>query len=112
MGALTRRDLARRVSQELGFSVRVSQMLVDRLLSEMVLALNEGNKIKLSRFGVFCPVKKARRTGVNPVDRRSIEIPPKRSVVFRSSRILKAIVNGEQGEEILPNRGCQQDDRR
>lgn len=103
MGALTRRDLARRINQELGFSIRVSQKLVDKLLLEMRLALNEGNRIKLSRFGSFYPVKRVRRTGLHPMDKRPIEIPPKWSVAFRPSRILKAIVNGEQGEKILPD---------
>ncbi|MGB9711946.1 MAG: HU family DNA-binding protein [Dissulfurimicrobium sp.] len=112
MGALTRRDLARRISQEFGFSIRVSRRLIDRLLFEMGLALGNGDRLKIARFGVFCPVERAGRTWVNPIDRRLVEIPPRRGVTFRPSRILKAMVNGEKGEEILPDWGCQQVDRR
>lgn len=111
MGTLTRRGIARCVSGELGFSIRESQKLVDMLLGEICLALKGGDAVKIVKFGVFCPVEKSARMGISPVDRRSIEIPPRKGVAFRPSRILKAVVNGKQGKEILPDRRGQQADR-
>ena len=104
MGALTRRGIARYVSEELGFSIRESLKLVDGLLSEISLGLKGGDEVKIVKFGVFCPIEKTARMGISPVDRRPIEIPPRKRVAFRPSRILKAVVNGEQREEILPDR--------
>ncbi len=111
MGTLTRRGIARYVSGELGFSVRESQKLVDMLLGEICLALKGGAAVKIVKFGIFRPVEKSARMGMSPVDGKPIEIPPRKAAAFRPSRILKAVVNGEQREEILPDRRGQQADR-
>ncbi len=104
-GALTRKDLAGRINERMGFSVRGSRKVVDALLEIMKESLGDGKKIKIVRFGSLVPVEKRARRGVNPADGTSITIASRRTVVFRPSKVLKGMVNAGGGEEILPDRG-------
>jgi integration host factor subunit alpha len=111
MGALTRRKIAELIRDELGYSLRVSQQLVDVLFRQMKISLLDGDPVKIVKFGTFRLVRKAARKGTSPATGESITIPPRRMVVFHPSRKLKGIINAEQREEILSDRGSQQADR-
>jgi integration host factor subunit alpha len=111
MGALTRRKIAELMRDELGYSLRVSQQLVDVLFRQMKISLLDGDPVKIVKFGTFRLVRKAARKGTSPATGESITIPPRRMVVFHPSRKLKGIINAEQRDEILSDRGSQQADR-
>jgi len=104
MGALTKREIAEAVSGELGFSIHVSLGLVNDVFDQIKASLFNGNQVKIVRFGTFRPVQKAARRGTNPSNGEPLTIPPKCTVAFRPSRLLKGIVNARKGEEILPDR--------
>ncbi len=104
MGALTKREIAEAVSNELGFSIHLSLELVNEVFDQIKTSLSNGDQVKIVRFGTFRPVKKAARRGTNPSNREPLTISPKRTVAFRPSRLLKGIVNARKGEEILPDR--------
>jgi integration host factor subunit alpha len=111
MAALTRRRIAELIRDELGYSLRVSQQLVDELFRQMKASLLDGDAVKIVKFGTLRLVRKATRKGTSPATGESITIPPRRMVVFHPSRRLKGIINAEQREEILSDRGGQQADR-
>ncbi len=94
---LTKRGIAQYVSDEMGFSVRSVQRMVDQLFNCMEKALLEGHDIKIVRFGTFTPVEKRARKGTDLATGRPLTIPPRRKVVFRPSRTLKGIVNARTG---------------
>jgi integration host factor subunit alpha len=50
---LTRDDLAEAVREEIGFSKAESRQLVDLVLESVVQALERGDDVKLTNFGVF-----------------------------------------------------------
>lgn len=105
MGALTKKEIAEAVSEELGFSVRVSKKLVNETFEIMKEALKNNEPVKIVRFGSFsCVTKKARQI-TNPLTGQRIMIPERTKVVFHPSRILKGIVNAREDKEILQNRG-------
>ncbi len=104
MGALTKRELAERISEELGFSIRMSASLVDEFFHQIIKALHQGEKVKMVRFGILEPVIRQARRGTSPVTGEPIEIPAKRTVVFKPSKTLKGMVNAASAEEILSNR--------
>ena len=104
MGALTKREIAETVSNELGYSIRVSLQLVNEIFSQIKVSLIDGYQVKIVRFGTLRSVQKSARTGTNPVNGEPIIIPAQRTVAFRPSRLLKRIVNARKGEEILPDR--------
>ena len=96
MGAVSKRILAETISEELGFSVRVSLHLVDSLFQVMKDALQAGETIKIVRFGSLKPVKRPARKGIDPTTKKPITIPARETVSFHPSRMLKKQVNGEQ----------------
>ncbi len=103
MGAVTRKDLARAVNEEIGFSQRMSLKLVDALFDIITEAVNRGEVVKVVRFGTFRMREKAGRKGVSPKDGRPIHIPGRKTVVFMPGKKLKEAVNGE-GQSLLQDR--------
>ncbi len=101
---LTKLEISRRISQELGFSVRSTSQVVGSLFKVMEQALNSGETVKVVRFGTFSPLLKKSRTGINPATGRDIMIPARRTVSFRPSPLLKKRVNAQKGSQILPYR--------
>jgi integration host factor subunit alpha len=104
MGALTKREIAETVSNELGYSMRVSQQLVNAIFSHIKSTLLNGDQVKIVRFGTLRSVQKLARRGTNPVNGEPIIINAQRTVVFHPSRALKRTINARKGEEILPDR--------
>ena len=109
--SLTKLQLAEKVSENLGFSVRSSKKLVDAIFIHMTESLLSGESLKIVRFGTFCPLFKNARKGINPSTGEPIVIPARNTVSFKPSPLLKKMVNAEKGPQILPNRRSQQDNR-
>ena len=107
--SLTKLQLAEKVSEELGFSVRSSKKLVDAIFAHMTDILLSGEHLKIVRFGTFCPLFKNDRKGINPSTGEPIIIPARNTVSFRPSPLLKKMVNAKKRPQILSHRGSQQD---
>ncbi len=103
MGSVTKRDLAKAVSESLGFSHRMSIKLVDALFDIVIKGLQSGEVVKVVRFGTFAPKEKGQRMGVSPQDGRPILIPGRKTVVFHPSKKLKEAANGA-GQGLLQDR--------
>lgn len=93
---LTRAHLAEAVSPYLTVSRREASDLVDVVLDEIVDTLARGEEVKLSGFGVFSIRAKNERVGRNPRNGAPAKITPRKVVVFRASRVLKARVAGAE----------------
>jgi integration host factor subunit alpha len=91
-GALTRADLAEAVHQEVGLSRQDCADLVERTLELIVGALERGEIVKLSGFGVFQVRDKRARMGRNPKTGEPAAIDPRRVISFRASQVMKAKV--------------------
>ena len=91
-GAVTRADLTDAVLQEVGLGRQDCAELVERTLELVVEALERGETVKLSGFGVFQVRDKRARLGRNPKTGEPAPITPRRVISFRASQILKARV--------------------
>lgn len=91
---LTRADLVEAASPYLTVSRREASDLVDAVLGEIADTLARGDEVKLSGFGVFTVRSKNERVGRNPRNGSPARITPRKVVVFRASRVLKARVAG------------------
>lgn len=90
---LTRADLTDAVVAELGLGRQECAGLVDRTLELMAEALERGDEVKLSGFGVFQVRDKRARLGRNPKTGEPAAITPRRVISFRASQLLKARVD-------------------
>jgi integration host factor subunit alpha len=92
---LTRADLCEAVYEEVGLSRQECSQLVERTLELIADALEQGETVKLSGFGVFQVRAKRARMGRNPKTGEPAAIDPRRVISFRASQVMKARVNGD-----------------
>ncbi len=91
---LTRADLAEAVHDEVGLTRQDCAGLVERTLDLVAEALEQGEMVKLSGFGVFQVRAKRARVGRNPKTGEPAPIDPRRVISFRASQVMKARVDG------------------
>jgi integration host factor subunit alpha len=97
-GTLTRADLCESVHEEVGLTRQDCAGLVERTLELMVDALEEGEQVKLSGFGVFQVRGKRARMGRNPKTGEPATIDPRRVIGFRASQVMKARIDQALGD--------------
>src|SRR4051812_8966952 len=90
---LTRADLCEAVHEEVGLSRQDCAGLVERTLELVVEALEGGETVKLSGFGVFQVRAKRARMGRNPKTGEPAEIEPRRVIGFHASQVMKTRVD-------------------
>ena len=99
MAALTKADLAERLHEELGLNKREVKDIVELFFSEITVALESGNQVKISGFGNFDLRDKSQRPGRNPKTGEEIPISARRVVTFRPGQKLKLRVEKYAGND-------------
>jgi integration host factor subunit alpha len=91
--SVTRADLTEAVYQQGIVTKDYAADLVDQVLATMSTAMEDGENVKLSSFGVFTVRTKGKRTGRNPKTGVAVPIEPRRVIQFSASPVLKAHLN-------------------
>ena len=82
-------ELIRAVSEITGYSQKQVKLTISAfffLLGSRLL--RDGGRVRVSRFGTFRVVERAPRKGRNPRTGEEIQIPARKTIVFRASRRL------------------------
>ncbi len=87
---LTRADLTEALHEAVGLTRQDCTGLVERTLGLVAEAMERGETVKLSGFGVFQVRAKRQRIGRNPKTGEPATIEPRRVIGFRASQVLKA----------------------
>jgi integration host factor subunit alpha len=87
---VTRADLCDALHDTVGLTRQDCAYLVERTLDLIAEAMEQGQSVKLSGFGVFQVRAKRERMGRNPKTGAPAPIAPRRVIGFRASQILKA----------------------
>ena len=95
---LTRADLCETVHHEVGMTRQDCAGLVERTLELMIEALEDGQTVKLSGFGVFQVRSKRARMGRNPKTGEPAQIEPRRVIGFHASQVMKARIDAALAE--------------
>lgn len=90
---LTRADLSEALHEEVGLTRQDCASLVERTLELIAEALEAGEQVKLSGFGVFQVRDKRARQGRNPKTGEPAAIDPRRVISFRASQVMKARID-------------------
>ncbi|MGH6993354.1 MAG: integration host factor subunit alpha [Caulobacteraceae bacterium] len=90
---VTRADLTEAVHDEVGLTRQDCAGLVERTLGLVVQAMERGEIVKLSGFGVFHVRSKKERMGRNPKTGEPAAIDPRRVIGFRASQVMKARID-------------------
>jgi len=90
--ALTKADLADKLSEKLSLNKREAKELVELFFEEIKGALENGEQVKLSGFGNFQLRDKDSRPGRNPKTGEQIPVSARRVVTFKPGQKLKSRV--------------------
>jgi integration host factor subunit alpha len=90
---LTRADITEALHEQVGVTRHDGASLVERTLELIAAAMERGETVKLSGFGVFQVRAKRERIGRNPKTGAPAAIAPRRVIGFRASQVLKARID-------------------
>ncbi len=90
---LTRAHLTEALHDEVGLTRQDCADLVERTLDLVTEAMERGETVKLSGFGVFEVRSKRERMGRNPKTGAPATIEPRRVIGFRASQVIKARID-------------------
>ena len=90
---LTKKDLVNLIYMQVGFSKKISEILVDEFFSIIINNLITEKKIKISKFGTFSIRRKKSRIGRNPKTKEEKVISGREVVLFKPSKDFKEFVN-------------------
>ena len=89
----TRKNLIRKINQNVGFSKNFSSKIIDNFFESLISTLIISNKIKISSFGTFKVINTRERTGRNPKTKIEAKILPRKVVKFKPSSFVKKEIN-------------------
>ena len=90
---LTKKDIINSIYMQIGFSKKISENLLDDIISVLIDNLIKNKKVKISNFGTFTVRSKKERIGRNPKSRESKVISNRNVVLFKPSTKFKDFVN-------------------
>jgi integration host factor subunit alpha len=94
---MTKKDLADVVyNVHGGLSRKEAANVVENVFDVIKTSLTDGDKVQISRFGVFEVHLKNSRKGVNPLTGEHIDIPSHKAIIFRPSNFLKKSVDEQK----------------
>ncbi|WP_224962826.1 integration host factor subunit alpha [Geomonas subterranea] len=92
---MTKADIAGKMQEKMGFTVKQSLEIVDAVFDMMKDTLAQGHDLKISGFGSFKLTDKDARRGRNPQTGEEMTIEARRILTFKPGQTLKKRVNGE-----------------
>ncbi len=98
---VTKADIVEKVYNTIGFSKKEASELVEMVFSSLKDTLQKGEKVKISGFGNFVVKHKNERNGRNPQTNEQIIISARRVITFKTSQVLKAMLNGEEYSHLI-----------
>ncbi|MDR0967881.1 MAG: integration host factor subunit alpha [Rickettsiales bacterium] len=89
MATITRRDIAKNISEKMGLGASASYQLVDTIFSEIAESLTRGEEVKIAKIGTFRILDKNARMGRNPKTGMPAVISARRIAAFKPSSYMK-----------------------
>lgn len=112
---LTRKDIARKVADQLSVKVQDADHVVDTVLTsirELLMTADPEIRLEVRDFGVFeVKLTKAKPRARNPKTGDKVYVPPRRKTHFKPSKLLKSFLTkplSPQAEARLLERDLQE----
>ena len=96
---LRKKDIVNSIYMQIGFSKKISDSLIDDILSIIIENLKRNKKIKISNFGTFTLRLKRSRFGRNPKTKEKKVITERNVVLFKPSKEFKNYINNDEQKE-------------
>ncbi len=88
-------DLINKVAKELNISKQEAENAVNLFFETVKEAILRGEEIELRGFGSFRFRQRNSRAGRNPRTGDPVQVPPKKVLYFKPSKILKNMINAK-----------------
>ena len=93
---LTRKDIARKVADQLSLKIQDADTMVDAVLTsvrELLMSADPEVRLEVRDFGVFeVKLTKAKPRARNPKTGDKVYVPPRRKTHFKPSKLLKSFL--------------------
>ena len=90
---LTKKNIVNSLYMQIGFSKKISENMLEDVLSNIIDNLKANKKVKISNFGTFSIRKKKSRLGRNPKTKEKKIISERNVVLFKASKDFKEYIN-------------------
>ena len=96
MATITKKELIGRILENTRTKREIVRPIVLEFLDNIVNELAKGNRIEFRDFGVFETHTRQARKAQNPKTLEPVHVPGKRVVKFKTGRLIKQKLNGQQ----------------
>tara|TARA_B100000579_G_scaffold402369_1_gene385551 strand:- start:423 stop:722 length:300 start_codon:yes stop_codon:yes gene_type:complete len=90
---LTKKEIVNSIYMQIGYSKRISEVLLDDFFQIIFKNLKKNKKVKIAKFGTFELRHKKSREGRNPKTKEKKIISQRNVVLFKPSKELKNKIN-------------------
>ncbi len=90
---MNNKDFLNAMSAKLDISEKEVQKSINALIGELAETLDEGFQLSVQGFGNFEVKKKVERVVINPATKQRMLVPPKLTLAFKASNVLKDKIN-------------------
>lgn len=91
---MRKQDIVDEIYQQTGLPKKDVQLIVNLFLDSLKRAFLREERVELRGFGVFDIKLRKSRVGRNPKTREVINIPPRKVVTFKPSKLVKEMKEG------------------
>ena len=89
---MTKKDIVRTISEEIGLTQQQTKLIVQKTFDAIIDSLVRERRIELRNFGVFEVKRRAARKARNPLTGRQVDVPEKFVVTFKPGKEMEAKV--------------------
>ena len=90
----TKKEMVERIAASTNQSRTDVKRTIQAFLDEVIEELGRGNRLEFRDFGVFEIRERAARRAQNPKTLERVEVPARRTVKFKTGRLMKVKVEG------------------
>lgn len=91
-GKMNRKELAKEMSRRHSMTTEEAKRILELVQTITEEAMERGEEVRLSGFGIFRITDRAARTAYNPNNREPVQVPRRKGIVFKpSSRLAKKV---------------------
>ncbi|MDG2022701.1 MAG: HU family DNA-binding protein [Phycisphaerales bacterium] len=96
----TKKEIVDRIAAETNQSRSEVKRTIQAFLDEVIEELGRGHRLEFRDFGVFEIRERAARRAQNPKTMEQVEIPARKTVKFKTGRLMKSRVGGPEVEDV------------
>ena len=98
MATVTKKELIDRITSATGVKRTAVKQVVQSFLDGVIVELGKGNRLEFRDFGVFEVRHRKARRAQNPRTGQRVQVPPGRTVKFKTGRLMKETLRSESDD--------------